>query len=70
MKTTKNMENELDSSNISFEEWNKQFIDNRSLDEFLPEFGMTLGEFRRKIFEAESGPCISKEEFFKEMEKW
>ena len=39
---------------ISFEEWNKQFADNENLDDFIPEYGTTLGEFRKAIYEAET----------------
>jgi thymidylate synthase len=35
-----------ENGKISFEEWNEQFIDNRNLDDFIPEYGITLREFR------------------------
>ena len=38
---------------ISFEEWNEQFTDNQNLNEFIPEYGTTLKEFRKGIYEAE-----------------
>lgn len=66
------MKNEEDivKSELSFEEWNKQFEDNRNLDEYLPEYEMTLREYRRQIYKAEIGEEISREEFFESMSKW
>ncbi len=37
----------------SFEDWNKQFEDDFKLDDFIPEYGMTLREFRMGIYNAE-----------------
>jgi hypothetical protein len=34
---------------LTFEEWNREF-DNQNLEEFLPEYNMTLLEFRKKQF--------------------
>ena len=42
-----------ENEKISFDEWNKQFIDNRDLDDFIPEYGTTLREFRQSIYDAE-----------------
>ena len=64
-------EEEYDAKKMSFEEWNKQFDDDRDLDEYLPEYGMTRGEFRRMIYERErNGKEMTFEEFFKRMEQW
>ena len=59
-------------NNLSFKEWNKQFDDkNRDLDEYLPDYGMTLRKFRIKMYNAEtSGKGISKGNFFDELDKW
>ena len=48
---------------ISFEEWNKQFTDNGNLDDFIPEYDTTLGEFRKAIYEAEMGKTRPLSEF-------
>jgi len=58
---------EFDANEMSFEEWNKQFDDDRDLQENIPEHGMTLGEFRRKIYEAERSEYLTEEEFHKEL---
>ena len=43
-----------DNPEISFNEWLKQYEDSqRDENEFLPEYNMTLGEFRRYVFEQE-----------------
>ena len=63
-------ETEFDATKLSFEAWNKQFTDNRNLDEYIPEHDMTLGEFRRSIYEAEADEEISREDFFESMKQW
>ncbi len=55
---------------LSFEEWNKQFSDNQSLDDFIPEYGSTLREFRQKIYEAEKGEEMSMQEFKHSLKSW
>jgi hypothetical protein len=58
----------------TFEEWNQQFEDQQDLSEFLPEFEMTLGSFRKQIWEAEmesvSNDTMSLAEFEKELTTW
>lgn len=49
---------------LSFDKWNEQFEDNADLNEFIEEYGMTLGEFRKATYEAEVGESMSLEEFF------
>ena len=39
--------------NLTFEAWNSEF-DNQNLAEFLPEYGMTLLEFRKQQFADET----------------
>jgi hypothetical protein len=58
------------SEKISFEEWNKQFEDDMDLDEFIPEYGMTLREFRMAIYEAEMGDEMTMEEFKESLKTW
>ena len=58
-------------SKPSFEEWNKQFDDNLNLDDFIPEYGMTLREFRMSIYEAEiSETYLTEDEFRAKIQKW
>jgi len=38
-----------DPKKISFQEWNGEF-ENQNLDEYLPEYGMTLLEFRQQQY--------------------
>jgi hypothetical protein len=52
------IDNQINKNNkeeniLSFEIWNSEF-DNQNLDEFLPEYGMTLLEFRKKQFSDET----------------
>ena len=55
----------------SFEQWNKQFTDNQSLDDFIPEYGMTLREFRKDIYDAEmSDYNMTTEEFQESIKTW
>lgn len=52
-----------DAKTIGFYEWNEQFEDNLKLEEFIPEYGMSLKDFRLKIYNAEKEDGISKDEF-------
>ena len=60
-------EKEYDANEMTFEEWNEQFTDDRPLEEFIPEHGMTLRAFREKIFEAERSEYLTEEEFNAEL---
>ena len=64
-----NLEN-AETEPISFQEWNEQFIDKRNLDEYIHEYGMTLGSFRRQIYNAEFGNSMSLNEFENRVEQW
>lgn len=56
---------------VSFEEWNEQFTDDMDLNEYIPEYGCTLGEFRRAIYEAEmDGDEITMSEFKESIKTW
>lgn len=55
---------------LTFEEWNNQFTDNKDLDEFLPEYGMTLRKFRQKIYDTEIDESISMKEFKESVKNW
>ncbi len=62
-------EEEYDAKKMSFEEWNKQFGDEQDLDTYIPEYDMTLREFRQMIYERERDEEeISLEEFHTFME--
>jgi len=66
-----NIESGTVSNNvISFNEWNKQFVGKQNLDDFIPEYGMTVGEFRRQIYNAEFGETMSLNEFKNKISKW
>ena len=60
----------IEEKSISFEEWNKQFTDDRSLDEYISEYDMTLREFRKNIYEAEVGEGMTLQEFKKSIRTW
>ena len=52
-----------DNKQLSFEEWNSLFMTERDLNEFIPEYDMTLGEYRMKIYKAEKGKDYSINQF-------
>ena len=54
---------QIKSKNPTFEQWNKQFADNQNLDDFIPEYGTTLREFRKGIYEAEMSGDMTMSEF-------
>jgi len=59
----------MKNKNITFEQWNLQFEDN-NIDEFIPEYNMTLREFRTQIYEAEFSKGLSLNEFEKRLGEW
>lgn len=60
-------EEEFDASELTFEEWNLQFIDSANLDDYLPEYAMTLKEFRLKIYNSERSPSYPISEFYEKL---
>ena len=60
-------ENADNTEIVSFDKWNEQFTDSRSLNEFIPEYQMTLGDFRRQIYESETGDSMPLSEFQKKL---
>ncbi|RLD57955.1 MAG: hypothetical protein DRJ05_08850 [Bacteroidetes bacterium] len=66
----KNLEKSNKSKELGFDEWNKQFEGHQDLDSFLPEYGTSLQEFRKLIYEAEVGEEITMEEFKKSLGTW
>ncbi len=63
-------DDEFDAKTLSFSEWNKQFDDELNLNDFIPEYGMTLLDFRLKIYNSERQQGISKEAFINEVNNW
>lgn len=62
----------FESSKASFDEWNSQFKTSKfDLNEKIPGFGLTLLEFRKKIFNAEANENnIDFNQFKKELKLW
>ena len=60
-------EEEFDAKLLTFDDWNKQFDDEYKLDDFIPEYGMTVRDFRYKIYNSEKGDGMSKEVFFEKL---
>lgn len=56
----------------SFEKWNSQFKTSRfELNEKIPEMGLTLLEFRKKIYESEfNKKTVNFNDFKKELKSW
>lgn len=52
------------STFVNFETWNNQFQDNQDLDTVIEEYGMTLGEFRKQIWQSEMEEIVELEDFF------
>ncbi len=68
--STPDDEDEFDASKMTFEEWSRQFTDERDAEDFLPEYNMTLQEFRRTIYEAEKSGSLTYEELGASIEAW
>jgi hypothetical protein len=69
--THKVEETEVLENAVSFEQWNEQFEDEADLSENLAEFDMTLGDFRKKIWEAETeDKFMTLAEFTNELKTW
>jgi len=60
----------FDAKLMTFNEWNKQFEDEYDLDDYIPEYGMKLRDFRLKIYNSEKGQGISKQEFENKINAW
>ena len=66
----KKFETDFDAKKLSFEQWNKQFDDNCSLDDYIPEYGMKLFDFRLKIYNSEKEEGMTKLEFINKINSW
>ena len=64
------IENDFDAKALSFDDWNKQFEDNDNLDDFVPDYDMTLRDFRLKIYNSERQKGMSKKEFINKVNTW
>ena len=60
----------IDITGLSFEEWNKLFMQEKDLNEYIPEYEMSLREYRMKLFNAEQGKSYPINQFFKKMESY
>ena len=61
---------DFDAKVLTFEEWNKQFEDKDNLDDYIPEYGMKLRDFRLKIYNSEREEGMSKQEFVNKVNSW
>ena len=68
--TKSRLKDEFDARLLIFEEWCKQFSDDADLEEFLPEFGMTLRDFRKSIFESERSGWMTYEALGAAIQQW
>ena len=64
---TQKQENEYDAKLLSFEQWNEQFDDEYNLNDFIPEYGMTIRDFRLQIYNSEQEQGMSKKAFFEKV---
>lgn len=55
---------------LTFEEWNKIFMKEVDLDEFIPEYNMTLGEYRHKIYNSEMSKSYDVSKFLNKLENY
>jgi len=67
--TYNNIEN-IDIATLSFNEWNKLFMQEKDLNEYIPEYEMTLRDYRMKLFNAEKGESYPINQFFKKLESY
>ena len=62
---------DLSDDELSFEQWNEQFEGEQDLSEHLPDFDMTIGDFRKKIWRAETEDSfMTLAEFTDELKTW
>ena len=65
-----NIEKDFDAKVLTFEEWNKQFENKDDLDEYIPDYGMKLRDFRLKIYNSEREQGMTKKEFVNKVNSW
>ncbi len=64
------LENEFDASILNFEEWNQQFEGSPDMSEYVPEYGMSLKEFRLMIYNSEKSPSYPIKNFYDKLEAY
>lgn len=69
-KSKEYLEDDFDAKVLTFDEWNKQFEDEYNLDDYIPEYGMKLRDFRLQIYKSEKGKGMSKQEFLNKVNSW
>jgi len=60
----------IEINELTFEEWNELFMQEKNLDEYIPEYEMSLREYRMKIFKAEQAKSYPINQFLKKLEKY
>lgn len=58
-----------DAKFMSFSDWNKQF-DEVDLNEYVEDYGMTIREFRKRIYDSERESGMSKSDFVTKVNSW
>ncbi len=66
----KNDVENIDIAKLTFEEWNDLFMEERDLNENIPEYNMTLGEYRKKIYNAEKEKSYPINQFLEKLENY
>ena len=72
-KTTNNSLSDIENieiNGLTFEEWNELFMQEKNLDDYIPEYEMSLREYRMKIFNAEKGKSYPINQFLKKLENY
>ena len=63
LKEQEVQDEDFDAKRLSFSEWNEQFDNEHNLTDFIPEYGMTVLDYRLKIYNSEREVGMSKDEF-------
>ncbi len=58
---------DFDAKKLTFSEWNEQFDNGYNLTDFIPEYGMTVLDYRLKIYNSEREAGMSKDEFINKL---
>ena len=68
-ETDVDLEN-IDIETLSFDEWNNIFMEEKNLNEYIPEYDMTLYDYRLKIYNTEKGKSYPINQFLKKLEHY
>lgn len=63
-------QSEINIEDLTFEEWNSLLMEDKDLNELISEYGITLGEYRRKIYEAEKSESYPIQQFLDKLESY